>query len=75
MWERRSVETMYRPRDSESCRRWFLAATFTRSQGADQLFQFPIEEPMVFAPADEVGGDPAGDFRLLAAPERTRNRW
>jgi hypothetical protein len=43
-------------------------SAFTRSQGADDLFQFPVKQRVVFLPADEVGGDAAGDFRLLAAP-------
>jgi hypothetical protein len=54
-------------RDSEFGRRWLLAAAFTRSQGANDLFQFPVKQRVVFLPADEVGGHAAGDFRLLAA--------
>ena len=53
-------------RASEFCWGWFLAAAFTRSQGADDLVQLTIKERVVFLPADEVGGDAAGDFCLLA---------
>ena len=58
---------MNRLRDSKFCWRWLLPAAFTRSQRADDLFQFPVEQRVIFLPADEVGSDAAGDFRLLAA--------
>ena len=51
----------------ESCWRRLLATAFFRSQRADDLLQFPVKQRVVFLPADEVGGDAAGDFRLLAA--------
>ena len=67
MWEQRSVETMYRLRDSESCRRWFLATAFIRSQGPHYLFQFAVKQRVIFLPAAKVSGHAARDFRLLAA--------
>jgi len=58
---------MYWLRDSEFCCRWFLATAFIRAQGANRLFQFAVKQRVVLLPADEVGGDAAGDLRFLAA--------
>jgi hypothetical protein len=31
------------------------------------VFEFPVKQRVVFLPAEEIGGGPAGHFRLLAA--------
>ena len=61
------METVGRLRDSAFCWRWLLAPAFFRSQGADYLLQFAVKQRVVLLPADEIGGDAAGDLRLLAA--------